>query len=46
MQPVQDFAAGSPTDVAGTTPDEQAEDSTPCGDDPLCCDASSGVSLL
>ena len=39
-------AAGSPADVAGTTPDEQAVDSTPGGDVPSSCEAPSGVSLL
>ena len=39
-------AAGSPADVSGMTPDESAVDSTPGGDAPSSCDASSGVSLL
>ena len=39
-------AAGSPADVAGTTPNELAVDSTPGGDAPSSWDVSSGVSLL
>ena len=38
--------AGSPADLAGTTHDEPAVVSTPGGDAPSSCDASSGVSLL
>ena len=37
---------GSLADVAGTTPDEPAVDSTAGGDAHFSCDASSGVSLL
>ena len=39
-------AAGSPADVAGTSPGEPAVDSTPGGDAPYSCDAFSGVWLL
>ena len=39
-------AAGSPADVAGTSPGEPAVNSTRGGDTPSSCDASSSVSLL
>ena len=39
-------ADGSPADVASKTPDEPAVDSTPGGDAPFSCDASSCVSLM